>query len=95
MYSFDEVIDRRSSDCLKYGVLQARWGRTDLLPLWVADMDFRTPDFIMNALRQRLEDEVVSKHPIVDSLGRTQLATSVNDGAEKELAEQDLEIARA
>lgn len=66
MYSFDEVIDRRSSDCLKYGVLQARWGRTDLLPLWVADMDFRTPDFIMNALRQRLEHEVLgytAEHP--------------------------------
>ena len=59
MYNFDEIIDRRNSDCLKYGVLQARWGRTDLLPLWVADMDFRTPDFVMNALRQRLEHEVL------------------------------------
>ena len=58
-YNFDEIIDRRNSDCLKYGVLQARWGRTDLLPLWVADMDFRTPDFIIEALRKRLEHEVL------------------------------------
>lgn len=58
-YNFDEIIDRRNSDCLKYGVLQARWGRTDLLPLWVADMDFRTPDFIMESLRKRLEHEVL------------------------------------
>jgi len=58
-YNFDEILDRRSSDCLKYGVLQARWGRTDLLPLWVADMDFRTPDFIIEALRKRLEHEVL------------------------------------
>jgi len=58
-YDFDEIIDRRNSDCLKYGVLQARWGRTDLLPLWVADMDFRTPDFVMEALRHRLEHEVL------------------------------------
>lgn len=58
-YNFDEILDRRNSDCLKYGVLQARWGRTDLLPLWVADMDFRTPDFVMEALRHRLEHEVL------------------------------------
>lgn len=58
-YNFDEIIDRRNSDCLKYGVLQQRWGRTDLLPLWVADMDFKTPDFILNALRHRLEHEVL------------------------------------
>lgn len=65
-YTFDEVIDRRSSDCLKYGVLQERWGRTDLLPLWVADMDFRTPDFIVNAIRERLNHEVLgytASHP--------------------------------
>ena len=65
-YNFDEIIDRRNSDCLKYGVLQERWGRTDLLPLWVADMDFRTPDFIIQALRQRLEHEVLgyaAAHP--------------------------------
>lgn len=58
-YDFDEIIDRKNSDCLKYGVLQARWGRTDLLPLWVADMDFRTPDFVIEALRKRLEHEVL------------------------------------
>lgn len=58
-YDFDEILDRRNSDCLKYGVLQARWGRTDLLPLWVADMDFRTPDFVIEALRKRLEHEVL------------------------------------
>lgn len=58
-YEFNKIIDRRSSDCLKYGVLQARWGRTDLLPLWVADMDFRTPDFIIDALHKRLEHEIL------------------------------------
>ena len=65
-YDFDEVLDRRSSDCLKYGVLQERWGRTDLLPLWVADMDFRSPDFILQALRRRLDHEVLgytAAHP--------------------------------
>lgn len=67
IYDFNEIIDRRSSDCLKYGVLQERWGRTDLLPLWVADMDFRTPDFIVNAIRHRLDHEVLgytASHPL-------------------------------
>lgn len=65
-YNFNEIIDRRNSDCLKYGVLQARWGRTDLLPLWVADMDFRTPPFIFDVLRGRLDHEVLgytAEHP--------------------------------
>lgn len=67
MYNFDEIIDRRNSDCLKYGVLQDRWHRTDLLPLWVAYMDFRTPDFILTDLRSRLNHEVLgytASHPL-------------------------------
>ncbi len=58
MYNFDEVIDRRGSSCLKYDALAERYGRADLIPLWVADMDFKTPDFIVEALRRRLD------HPI-------------------------------
>lgn len=58
-YNFDEIIERRGSDCLKYGVLKERWGRDDLLPLWVADMDFRTPHFIINAIRHRLDHEIL------------------------------------
>ena len=57
-YDFDQIIDRSGSNDIKHSVLQERWGRSDLLPLWVADMDFATPDFIVNALKKRLE------HPI-------------------------------
>ena len=35
MYNFDKVIDRSGSDDLKHGALLPRWGRDDLLPLWV------------------------------------------------------------
>ncbi len=58
-YDFDEIIDRRGTDSVKWDAVSARWGRNDLLPMWVADMDFRTPPFIMNALRKRLEHEVL------------------------------------
>ena len=45
-YNFDKIIDRSGSGDLKHGALLPRWGREDLLPLWVADMDFETPSFI-------------------------------------------------
>lgn len=63
-YNFDEIIDRRHTDCYKYDRLQEVFGTTDVLPMWVADMDFRTPDFIFEAIRKR------SEHPV---LGYTSL----------------------
>ena len=42
-YNFDQMIDRRNTDCVKYDGLQDVFGCTDLLPMWVADMDFRVP----------------------------------------------------
>ena len=57
-YNFDEVIERKGSGALKTDRLKERFGRDDLLAAWVADMDFATPPFIVEALRKRLE------HPI-------------------------------
>lgn len=57
-YNFDEIIDRRGSGCIKYDGLELEKGRSDLLPLWVADMDFKTPDFIVDALKKRIEHPV-------------------------------------
>ena len=54
-YDFDKPFDRRGSGDLKHEVLQERYGRSDLLPLWVADMDWETPSFITDALKARLE----------------------------------------
>lgn len=57
-YDFDKIIDRSGSGDLKHEVLKARYGRDDLIPLWVADMDFETPSFILDAIKQRLEHPV-------------------------------------
>ena len=54
-YDFDKIVDRSGSGDLKHEALLPRWGRNDLLPLWVADMDFETPSFITDALKKRLE----------------------------------------
>ena len=57
-YNFDEIIDRPGSGDLKHEALLPRWGRNDLLPLWVADMDFATPDFVVAALTARLSNPI-------------------------------------
>ncbi len=58
-YDFDEIIERRGSGDVKHSALKTYFGREDLLGLWVADMDFATPPFIIEALKRRLE------HPIL------------------------------
>ena len=58
-YNFDEIIERRGTDCFKWDALPAMYGRDDLTPMWVADMDFRSPDFVMEAIRSRCEHEVL------------------------------------
>lgn len=62
-YDFDRIIDRRGSGAIKTDQLLERFGRADLIPAWVADMDFATPDFILDALRRRLD------HPIIGYTG--------------------------
>lgn len=58
-YNFDELIDRRHTGSVKWDGMKNAFGRDDLTAMWVADMDFRTPPFVMDALRQRLEHEVL------------------------------------
>lgn len=52
---FDEVINRYNTNSLKWDALKERFGRADLLPLWVADMDFRAPDAVIEALKKVAE----------------------------------------
>lgn len=58
-YDFDKILDRRGTGAVKYDALEELYGRSDLVPLWVADMDFETPRFITDALRRRLD------HPLL------------------------------
>lgn len=54
-YNFDEIIDRRGSSALKTDALAERFGKSDLIPLWIADMEFKCADFIIEALHKRTE----------------------------------------
>ncbi len=57
-YNFDKIIDRSSSDAIKVDFMKGIWGRTDLIPLWVADMDFETAPFVTEAIRKRCDNGV-------------------------------------
>lgn len=52
-YNFDQIIDRKGTNALKTDVLKERFGRDDLIPLWVADMDFLSPPSVTNAIIER------------------------------------------
>jgi len=58
-YNFDEIINRKNTDCVKYDMREEIFGKSDVIPMWVADMDFRSPDFVMAALKERLTHEIL------------------------------------
>lgn len=55
---FDRVIDRRNTGCLKYDFAKERKMPEDVLPLWVADMDFETSSYVQDALAERIKHGV-------------------------------------
>ena len=59
VYDFSQLIDRKGTSCVKHDMMNRDFGRNDLLAMWVADMDFATPDFIMEAIKQRCEHNVL------------------------------------
>ncbi len=54
-YNFDEVIDRRDFYSVKYDERMKKFGTDDVIPLWIADMDFRTAQPIIDAMIKRAE----------------------------------------
>ena len=51
--NFDEIINRKGTDCLKYDFAVRRGMPEDVLPLWVADMDFKTTSYVEDAVMER------------------------------------------
>ncbi|MDD3679992.1 MAG: MalY/PatB family protein [Mesotoga sp.] len=52
-YNFDRIIERRGTDCIKWDHADLFFGRNDLLPMWVADMDFESPPEVVEAIVTR------------------------------------------
>ena len=55
---FDRIIDRKNTRCLKYDFAVKRGMPEDVLPLWVADMDFETSSYIEDALTERVKEGI-------------------------------------
>jgi cysteine-S-conjugate beta-lyase len=58
LYNFNEPIDRAGTNTVKYDLRKALFGREDVIPMWVADMDFAVPPFVQEAVMKR------AAHPI-------------------------------
>jgi cystathionine beta-lyase len=58
VYDFDTIIDRTSHNSVKWTIMKQRTGLDDLIPLWIADMDFSCPPEVVEALQER------ATHPI-------------------------------
>lgn len=57
-YNFDEVIDRSKNRAAKYDERMKKFGTMDIIPLWVADMDFRTAQPIIDACVKKAEEGI-------------------------------------
>jgi cystathionine beta-lyase len=57
--NFDIIIPRENTSCVKYDLREMFFKNPDVIPMWVADMDFKTPNFIIDAIKERLNHEIL------------------------------------
>lgn len=67
-YNFDEIVDRRDTDCVKWDSIKETYNKKDLLPMWVADMDFKAPPEVLKEISERVEHGVIGYNCMTDSL---------------------------
>lgn len=72
-YDFDTLLNRRGTNCMKWDSLASEFGRADLLPFWVADMDFRSAPEIIEVLAGQVDFGVFG-YPIMTERARTAVA---------------------
>ncbi len=65
--NFDEIIDRSGRGAIKVDMSEGLFGTKDLIPMWVADMDYRSPECVLNAIRGNLEHGVLGYHAPTDA----------------------------
>ena len=66
-YDFSTAVDREGSNAEKYVLRETLFGTKDVEPVWVADMDINTPQFVLDAVAQRLKHPIVGYEEIPDS----------------------------
>lgn len=68
---FDQIVNRQGTLSLKYDGLQQTFGRADVQPMWVADMDFAAPDAVTQALKARAQHPIYGYSMAPESLYET------------------------
>ena len=63
---FDTIVNRKGTNCLKYDFALRRGMPEDVLPLWVADMDFPTSSYVQDALTERLAHPIFGYSEVQD-----------------------------
>ena len=58
-YNFDEVINREGTNSFKYDLRNKIFGTDDVYPMWVADTEFKAPDFILEAIKKRVDHGIL------------------------------------
>ena len=58
MWNFDKPALREGTNCIKYDLREDTFGSKNVIPMWVADMDFNTPEFVISALHTRINHEI-------------------------------------
>ena len=72
-YSFKTSTCREDSNAEKYTLREELFGTDDVMPVWVADMDIDTPDFVLDAVKNRLQHPVFGYEEIPDSTFEAQI----------------------
>ena len=67
MSEFDEVIQRKGTDTYKWDALKELYGRDDLISMWVADMDFKSPKVVIDKMKERLQHGIFGYTFVSDS----------------------------
>lgn len=57
-YNFDERIDRKNTNCIKWDTAERAYKDNDIIPLWIADMDFKAPQEVVDAIKERADHGV-------------------------------------
>ena len=72
-YDFGKAVDRENSNAEKYTLREKLFHTNDVMPVWVADMDLDTPNFVIDAVKKRLEHPILGYEEVPDSAFNAQI----------------------
>ncbi len=70
-FDFNKTVKRENTNCFQYDLREKYFGTSDVIPMWVADMDFKTPPFVIEAIQKRLDHEILGYTYRSDSFYRS------------------------